>query len=208
MKKLFVLGLVGLLALTLAGCSKENVAPPVPPKPGWEKITTVGKATLNIPVGQFEADPIEESREEGMKLQLQVLSATNDTDTKLLLMQLDPPIWLSPILRFADFGDECVRDGFVDAYQKNFTNSYLREVGGGKQGVSWKATKVIPINNHPVLYQSGEIMILKSQEKKLHEHYSWINGGKIYVLIAFYDKKEQSKMAPVVQTMIQSLAFP
>lgn len=208
MRKLFVLGLVGLLALTLAGCSKENVAPPVPPKPGWEKITTVGKATLNIPSGQFEADPIEESHEEGMKLQLQVFSATNDTDTKLLLMQLDPPIWLSPILRFADFSDECIRDGFVSAYQKNFTNSYLREVGGGKQGVSWKATKVIPINNHPALYQSGEIAILRSQEKKIHEHYSWINGGKIYVLIAFYDKKEQSKMAPIVKTMIQSLTFP
>ena len=143
-----------------------------------------------------------------MKLQLQVLSATNDTDTKLLLMQLDPPFWLSPILRFADFDDECIRDGFVSAYQKNFANSYLREVGGGKQGVSWKATKIIPINNHPVLYQSGEITILKSQEKKVHEHYSWIDGGKIYVLIAFYDKKAQPKMAPIVQIMIQSLTFP
>lgn len=201
----FFLGL--FLIISLAGCGKENNPPELPPKAGMEKITTVGGATFDLPKGMFVAEAIETDSEDNMKVDLQMFEVPKDDATFLLIMKLDPPFYLAPIFWVADWESDSIKNGFTEAYQKNFTNAYLREVGQGKQGVSWGKSEVLEYNGNKVLKQQGTVTTLRTRQKSIHEHYSWIHSGEVYVAIAFYDQNHQPKMKFVVDQILNTIHF-
>ena len=198
---------ISLILSVISGCGKDKSTPEVPPKAGMEKVTTVGGTTFDLPANVFMPEAIEKESEDGMKLELQMFEIPKDDSTFLLAMKLEPPFWLVPIFWFSDWNTDCVKDGFTDAYQKNFANAYLKEVGTGKQGISWGKSQVLDYNGHAVLKMQGEILTLKTRQKSIHEHYSWIVGSDVYVIIAYYDQKDKAKMQPIITQVLNTIHF-